>query len=100
MDSAVTFGIRGMTVEASRKIGKSGEPWYLCNNEFHSAIFAWPCVLSVRRPVLWWLSPGEGWDAVGINCKRAQLLNIKAQMSRIWANGCLLIIMCVLPDLT
>ena len=19
--------------------------------------------------MLWWLSPGEGWDAVGINCK-------------------------------
>ena len=22
---------RGMTVEAARKIGKSGEPWYICN---------------------------------------------------------------------
>ena len=28
------------------------------------AIFAWPCVLSDRPPVLWWLSPGEKWDAV------------------------------------
>ena len=41
--------------------------------EFHSAIFPWPCVLSDRPPVLWWLSPGEGGmplhDAVGINCK-------------------------------
>ena len=27
-------------------------------------LFAWPCVLSDRPPVLWWLSPGEGWDAV------------------------------------
>ena len=30
-------------------------------------------VISDRPPVLWWLSPGEGWmplhDAVGINCK-------------------------------
>ena len=33
-------------------------------NEFHAAIFAWPCVLSDRPPVLWWLSPGERWDAV------------------------------------
>ena len=33
-------------------------------------------------------------DAVGINCKRAQLLKIKAQMSSIWAKGCMLM-MCV-----
>ena len=35
--------------------------------------FACPPVLSDRQPVLWWLSPGEGWDAlhdaVGINCE-------------------------------
>ena len=32
MDGAmVAFGNRGMTVEAARKIGKSGEPWYICN---------------------------------------------------------------------
>ena len=58
-------------------------------NEFHAAIIAWPCVLSNRPPVLWWLSPGDGWDAV-TRCgwdklqKRAQLLNIKAQMSSMW----------------
>ena len=43
-------------------------------NEFYTAIFAWPCVLSGRNPVLWWLSPGEDGmplhDAVGINCKK------------------------------
>ena len=33
-------------------------------NEFHSARFAWHCVLSDRPPVLWWLSNGEGRDAV------------------------------------
>ena len=27
----VTLGNREMTVEAARKIGKSGEPWYICN---------------------------------------------------------------------
>ena len=27
----VAFGNRGMTVEAARKTGKSGEPWYICN---------------------------------------------------------------------
>ena len=32
MDSVkVALGNRGMTVEAARKIGKSGEPWYICN---------------------------------------------------------------------
>ena len=32
--------------------------------EFHAAIFALPCVLSDGPPVLWWLSPGEGWVAI------------------------------------
>ena len=32
--------------------------------------------------------------------KRAQLLKIKAQVSSIWANGCMLMIVCVLSDLT
>ena len=27
----VAFGNRGMTVQAARKIGKSGEPWCICN---------------------------------------------------------------------
>ena len=27
----VTLGNRGMTVEAARKIGKNGQPWYICN---------------------------------------------------------------------
>ena len=27
----VALGNREMTVEAARKIGKSGEPWYICN---------------------------------------------------------------------
>ena len=28
------------------------------------AICNWPCVLLDRPPVLWWLSPRHGWDAV------------------------------------
>ena len=43
-------------------------------NAFHAAIFAWPCVLLDRSPLLWRLSIGEGrmplHDAFGINCKR------------------------------
>ena len=57
----VALGNRGMTVEAARQF------WYTSFTElnaFHESIFAWPCVLSDRPPVLWWLSPGEGWDAV------------------------------------
>ena len=34
-------------------------------------------------------------DAVGINCKKAQLLNIKTQLSSIWAKGCILMTVCV-----
>ena len=34
-------------------------------------------------------------DAVGINCKRAQLLKIKAQVSSICAKGCILMTVCV-----
>ena len=32
--------------------------------------------------------------------KRAQLLKINAQMSSIWAKGCMLMNVCVLSDLT
>ena len=39
-------------------------------------------------------------DAVGINCKKAQLLKIKAQVSSIWAKGVCLLILCLLSDLT
>ena len=41
-------------------------------------------------------------DAVGINCEKGQLLKIKAQVSSIWAKGCILMIVCVcvLSDLT
>ena len=47
----------------ARKIGKRGRPW--CIIEWVSrGLIAWPCVLSDRPPVLWWLSPGEGWAAV------------------------------------
>ena len=39
-------------------------------------------------------------DTVGINCKRAQLLKIKAQVSSIWAKVYLDDCVCVLSDLT
>ena len=61
-------GNRGITAEATRQCAKDRKEWralvHMKLNEFHGAIFAWPMVLSDRPPVLWWLSPGEGWDAV------------------------------------
>ena len=64
----VALGNRGMTVEAARQCAKDRKDWralvHMSLNEFHATIFAWPSVLSGRPPVLWWLSPGEGWDAV------------------------------------
>ena len=64
----VALGNRGMTSETACQCAKDRQEWramvhkYL--NEFHAAIFPWPCVLSNRNPMLWWLSPGEGGDAV------------------------------------
>ena len=37
---------------------------------------------------------------LGSTVKRAQLLNTKAKMSSICAKGCMLMIVCVLSDLT
>ena len=64
----VAFSNKGMTLAAARQCAKNRKEWralvHMQLNEFLHAIFAWPCVLSDRPPVLWWLSPGEGWDAV------------------------------------
>ena len=50
----VAFGNRGIMVEAERKIGKSGEPWCICNwLSFPQPFLLGPCVLSARPPVLW-----------------------------------------------
>ena len=72
--------------------------------EFNAAIFAWPCVLSDHLPCSGGYHLERGWiplhDAVGIDCKRVQLLKIMAQMSSIWAKGCMLMIVRVLSDLT
>ena len=74
----VALGNRGMTVEAARQCEKDWKESkalvHMKLIEFHKAIFAWPSAFSDRPPMLWWLSPGEGWDplhdAVGINCKK------------------------------
>ena len=64
----VALGNRGITVEATRQCAKDRKQWrglvHMQLNEFHASIFAGHCVLSDRPPVLWWLSHGEGRDAV------------------------------------
>ena len=60
----VPLGNKGMTVEAARQFAKKLERVESPGAYVHSAIFAWPCVLLDRPPVIWWLSPGEVWDAV------------------------------------
>ena len=67
--------------------------------EFHAAIFAWPVFFRTTLPC----SGGYHMerrlmplhDAVGINCKKGQLLKIKALLSSIWAKGCILMTVCV-----
>ena len=64
----VALGNREITVEAARQCAKDRTEWrpmvHMKLNEFHEAIFSRPCILSDPPPVLWWLSPGEGYDAV------------------------------------
>ena len=64
----VALAYIGMTVEAARQSTKDWKEWralvHMLLDEFHAAIFTWPCVLWDPPPLLWWLSPGEGWDPV------------------------------------
>ena len=59
---SVTLGNRGMTVEAVRQCVKDLKGFralvHMYMNEFHAAIFTWPCDLSDQPYVLGWLSPG------------------------------------------
>ena len=68
---------RGMTVEAARQCAKARKEWralvHMKLNELHEAIFAWPCVLSDRPPVVWWLPHGEGRDVVTYGWNKLQL---------------------------
>ena len=89
----------------SRKIVKSGEPWYKCNwMSFTPPFLLCPVFFRTALPFSGGYLLGRDrialHDPVGINLKRAQLLNIKVQMPSIWADWCMLMIVCVLSDLT
>ena len=96
----VALGNRGMTVEAARKIGKSGEPWHIRNWMSFTRLFLLGTLFfrtALSCSGVYHMERGGMalHDAVGINCKTARLLNIKAQMSCIWAKGCILMTVCV-----
>ena len=56
----------GMTVEAARVCAKDRKEWRALLDmqviELNAVIFAWPCVLSHRPPVVWWITT---WRGVG-----------------------------------
>ena len=74
----VALGNGGMTVEAERQSAKDLTEWralvHMQLNEFHAAIFAWPCVLSTALPCSGGYHLERGrmplHDAVLINCKK------------------------------
>ena len=83
------------------KIGKSVEPWYICN----WMSFTWPFMFG---PVLFRTAlPCSGGyhlerggmplhDVIGLNCKKGTILKIKVQMLSIWAKGFMSMIVCVI----
>ena len=87
----------------ARKIGKSGEPWYICHwMSFIRPFFIGPVFFRTALPCSGGYHLQRGGmplhDAVGINCIKGA--TTKNQMSSIWAKGCMLIIVRVLFDLT
>ena len=87
----ILLGNRGMTVEAARKIEKSGGPWHICNWMSSRPFLLGTVFFRTSLPY----SGAYHLERGGINCKKAQLLKIKAQVSSIWAKGSILMIVCV-----
>ena len=89
----VALGNRGMIVEAARqcrKIGRSGEPWYLCNRmSFTSAFSLRSMFFRTALPC----SDHFHLERDGMRLRStiigAQLLKIKLQVSSTWAMRCL-----------
>ena len=76
----------------AREIGKSGEPWYICNwMSFTRPFLLFPMFFRTARSCSGGYHLERGGmplhDAVWINCNKGQLLKIKAQVSSIWAKG-------------
>ena len=94
----VALGNRGMTVEAARQCTYVTE--WVSRGHFCLALCSFGPPSHALVVITW---RGEGCRymmRLGLTVKRAQLLKIMAQMSSIWAKGCILMTMCVLSDLT
>ena len=104
----VALGNREMTVEAARqcrKIGKRGEPWYICNwMSFTLPFLLGPVFFrtAFRCSGGYHLQRGGMplHDAVGINCKHGATTEYQGADASILDKGCMLMIMCVLSDFT
>ena len=68
-------------------------------NEFPSAIFAWPCVLSDRPPVLFCYHMERGGmplhDAAGKNCKKGATAENQGSGVKYMGNGSISMTVCV-----
>ena len=85
--SKVASGNRRMTVEAARKIRKSGEPWYIRNlMSFTRPFLLGPLFFRTSLPC----SGVYRLERGGMNLKRSQLLKIKGHVSSIWNKACLI----------
>ena len=104
----VASGNRGMTVEAASQCPKDRKDWktllHMYLNEFHKPFSLALCSFgppSRALVVITWRWVGyQYFMRLGLTVKRTQLQKIKARMSSIWAKGCMLMIGCVLSDLT
>ena len=89
----VTEEWRWRLLDNARKIRKSGG----CNN---SVFLLGPLFFRTTLPCSGGYHMERGGmplhDAIEINCKKGQLMKIKAQMSSILAKGCMLMIVCYL----
>ena len=94
------LGNRGMTVEAARKIGKSGEPWFICNlMSFLRPFLLDPVFFGPPSPALVVITWRRGMplhDAVGINCKKGGTTENQGPGVKYMCKGCMLIIAGVL----
>ena len=84
----------------ARKTRKRGEPLYICNwMSFMQPSLLGSVFFRTTLPCSGGYHMERGGmplhDAVGINCEKGATLKIKAQLSSIWAKGCILMIVCV-----
>ena len=73
---------------------------WVSRGHFYLAVFSFGPPSRALVVITWRRAGCRYMTRLGKTVERAQLLNIKEQMSSIWARGCMLMIVCVLSDLT